>query len=178
MYVHYIPLRLTPDRGFCEAVCDRKVSNNFWDCELIMLKNIDKDSISPKITPPREIMFPVAIVLAPQRWSPFRFFGSYAEFGKELFGFVAKPLEHAHTSIFSMKRCFPLGLRSSLASKFLVEYMGQAEITVHQYYKCRRRKQSKTVTLWSPTLTQLGGGSGRNTTTKVEGLSPVFQIYI
>ncbi len=29
MYVHYIPLRLTPDRGFCEAVCDRKVSNIF-----------------------------------------------------------------------------------------------------------------------------------------------------
>ena len=28
MYFHYIPLRLTPDRGFCEAVCDRKVSNN------------------------------------------------------------------------------------------------------------------------------------------------------
>ncbi len=28
MYFHYILLRLTPDRGFCEAVCDRKVSNN------------------------------------------------------------------------------------------------------------------------------------------------------
>ena len=24
MYVHYIPLRLTPDRGFCEAVCECK----------------------------------------------------------------------------------------------------------------------------------------------------------
>ena len=29
MYFHYIPLRLTPDLGFCEAVCNRKVSNNF-----------------------------------------------------------------------------------------------------------------------------------------------------
>ena len=29
MYFHYIPLRLTPDRGFCEAVCDRIVSNKF-----------------------------------------------------------------------------------------------------------------------------------------------------
>ena len=25
MYVHYIPLRLTPDRGFCEAVCVAKI---------------------------------------------------------------------------------------------------------------------------------------------------------
>lgn len=29
MYVHYIPLRLTLDRGFCEAVCNHKVNNNF-----------------------------------------------------------------------------------------------------------------------------------------------------
>ena len=26
MYFYYIPLRLTPDRGFCEAVCNRKIT--------------------------------------------------------------------------------------------------------------------------------------------------------
>ena len=31
MYFHYIPLHFTPDRGFCEAVCDCKVSNNFFN---------------------------------------------------------------------------------------------------------------------------------------------------
>ena len=30
MYFHYIPLRFTPDRGFCEAVCDGKVKKNFY----------------------------------------------------------------------------------------------------------------------------------------------------
>ncbi len=40
MYFHYIPLRITPDRGFCEAVCDRKVSDKFRNFESIMLKNI------------------------------------------------------------------------------------------------------------------------------------------
>lgn len=29
IYVHYIPPRLTPDRAFCETVCDPKVSKNF-----------------------------------------------------------------------------------------------------------------------------------------------------
>ncbi len=29
MYFHYIPLRITPDRGFCETVCDCKVTKKF-----------------------------------------------------------------------------------------------------------------------------------------------------
>ena len=29
MYLNYIPLHLTPDRGFCESDCNRKVSNNY-----------------------------------------------------------------------------------------------------------------------------------------------------
>ena len=35
MYVHYIPPRLTPDRGFCEAVCNRKDSKNFLILNLL-----------------------------------------------------------------------------------------------------------------------------------------------
>lgn len=66
--------------------------------------------------PPRESLLPVAIVLAPQRWSQFRFFGSYAEFGKELFGFVAKPLEHAHSIYLKNETVLFLGVTSTFRS--------------------------------------------------------------
>lgn len=33
MYFHYIPLRLTPDRGFCEAVCKRKFTKYFYSTQ-------------------------------------------------------------------------------------------------------------------------------------------------
>lgn len=38
MFIHYIPLHITPDQGFCEAVCDRKISNKSRYFETIMLK--------------------------------------------------------------------------------------------------------------------------------------------
>ena len=36
----YIPHRLTPDRGFCIAVCDCKVNNKFSNFNPFLLKNI------------------------------------------------------------------------------------------------------------------------------------------
>jgi len=40
MYFHYIPLRLTPDRGFCVAVCKRKITNIFCNSLSNQPKNI------------------------------------------------------------------------------------------------------------------------------------------
>lgn len=42
-------------------------------------------------------MLSVAIVLEDKRRPIFRFFGSDSYFGKQLSGYAAKPLKHAHT---------------------------------------------------------------------------------
>ena len=55
MYVHYIPPRLTPDRGFCGAVCNCKINHNFYKPKKYAAKHIWYSDIRSPLKPLRRL---------------------------------------------------------------------------------------------------------------------------